>query len=117
LWILERLAGIDKHRHLLLTGIAYDRLTFIIEGKRREGDILPQPITLEKNTEVANISFDPSSKQVEMDVDITMTVALGKTEPGGGDALCPLLRRLLERVRDEIVPAFDRFRDGIEPAT
>lgn len=110
LWILERLVGIDKHRHLLLTTAGYDRVSVGVYGRRRSTPLMETPIALKEGAYISTFFTPDLGEQVDVDIDLATTVVVCEGEPGGGQPLSPLLRRLLGRVRDEVVPAFNGLR-------
>jgi len=111
LWILERLVGIDKHRHLLLTITAYEgmRITGLYDQSHEFATV--EPLTFETDAQIGVYAIaETHLEQVDVKYDFTTAVYLRKGEPGGDTALIPLFRRLLSRVRDEVVPSFDTLR-------
>jgi len=107
LWILDRLVGIDKHRHLLLTQTAYDRVAFTTYGIRRNMPVMAAPRPLENDAYIGTFFTPDLQEQVDVDIDLTTAITLRQSEPGGNQQLVMLLGRILKRIRDEIVPSFD----------
>jgi hypothetical protein len=114
LWILERLVGIDKHRHLLLTITGYETVALTVRGIIEDPHPVPvQNIPLEQGTSLSTIAFGITApEKVEMQADLSTAIFLRQSEPGGGQALTVVLRSLLERVRDEVVPTFSGLWTG-----
>ena len=113
MWILSRLVGIDKHRHLLISAASLQARVIVISGSNLTALAMGEPRVLEADTAITmgwTGTRPIVPEEMDMDVDLTVGVILRKDEPGGGVAICPLFTRLLERVRDEIVPSFAGLR-------
>lgn len=95
LWILDRLVGIDKHRHLLLTTLGHQSVTFELASGRGDTFFFDHVAPLEPGTSILTIAFGDMPK-VDVNADLTATVALQHTEPGGRQSLCGLFQTLLE---------------------
>jgi hypothetical protein len=107
LWILNKLVNIDKHRRLLLTTTAFETIRVRIAGKSWENRPM-EPISIEPGAYLIGVAG--ARRKGDIECKLTTTVSLRKKEPGGVPALDTLFERLLVRVRDEVVPAFDGMR-------
>jgi hypothetical protein len=103
LWILDRLVGIDKHRHLPIFVVGLQGITsYVGEGEDRIGvdwAKLSPPRRLFNGANVCTMGIDADAK-MDVDLDIATTVALGEGEPAGGEPLSEVCRTLRDAARN-----------------
>ena len=114
LWMLDRLVGIDKHRHLPFCMIGLSAITSFHPrgGVERVGttwaDIDP-PRRLHDEAIVCTLAIDDPD-EMDMDLEIAVDVALAEQRPGiEGEPIRRLAEKLLEETR--------RVLDSLSPHT
>ena len=99
LWLLNELCNTDKHRTLLIVGLAYDSITFVLNGQPRRNE-LSEPIPLIAGKPVSTIAI-PGSKDAEglqVSTNPSALIAFASEEICSGEPVIATLRNLKNEV-------------------
>ena len=110
LWILKHLSDTDKHKFFPLVLLTYGDVRI-----GTEGGVFVRPLAervpLVAEALVTTITFAVGTEYFDVHCEVGATIDLAAGQPGGGEPVTSVLQRLLQSVRDEVVPAFDQFFD------
>ncbi len=104
LWFLDRLVGVDKHRHfpLCIVGLQDIRHYFPdgTGGRHLHRVEMEGVRPLYEDAPISTIGMVNPAEHMDVDLEISTTVALKKGEPGGWEPLSGLCQTLLETTRN-----------------
>jgi hypothetical protein len=106
LWLLNELTNIDKHRLLLVCGLAFTQVTSTFDGETRPFSTNP-PIPLIVGGSLGTIGFRPEGSETDpltmkMEMEPAALIAFDGGEPCGRQPVGELLARLKQEVESVV---------------
>jgi hypothetical protein len=104
--VLQKLNNVDKHRLLVVLGMAYDSIEIAFGDHRPHLTNTTEPIPLKPGAQISGIGFDPSldpKPYMKVYAKLTPVIAFGQSEPSAGLPVREVLADLHKFVEHVVV--------------